>query len=307
MLFNLYKKRDFGAYISDSIEFFKQFWKNYFLNFITLNGALMLILCMVYFFIFKDMFGEMMSNPGAEPSMFLDENMGTTIILMIVGMLVSIVFTLITTAYPIVYFRLVQKTDKETFTASEILNEIKKDLLRIIAFGLLSMVTFIPILMAYFLLSMVLSILLVGIPLFILGIGASVTWMNQALYFYLNERLGFIDSMRAGWRTLFSKFWHIAGASTAMIFIVQTLSGVASMIPYFIGLGKMISSGSGGTPDMEGAMPWMIAFYVINIVLTYILSNFIYINQGLIYYSSKEEQEHFQANLEIDTIGMNEE
>lgn len=303
MEFNLYKKRDFGAYISDTIEFFKLYWKNYFLNYVTLNGALLIILVLIYTFIFKDMFADIMANPNADPTLFLDENLAVSITLILIGTLIAIIFTIITTAFPIVYFRLVEKTGKETFSASEILNEIKEDIIRIVIFGLLSIFTFVPIIVIYFLLSTVLIVLLVGIPLLILGMGAAMTWINQSLYVYLNENTGYIDAMKKGWDILFSNFWHIAGASTAMIFIVQTLAGVISMIPYFIGIAKMLSTGTGGEPDVEAFMPWMIAFYVINIVLSYILQNFIYINQGLIYYSSKEEQEHIQAFSEIDAIG----
>lgn len=307
MVFNLYKKRDFGSYISDTIDFFKKFWKNYFLNFITMNGVLLLILSLIYFFIFKDVFSQIAANPNETPSLFFDENLGTSITLFIIGFFISIIFNIITVAYPIVYLRLVQKTDKETFTASELFNEIKNDFWRIILFGTLSLFTFIPFFIIFFAISTVLIILLVGIPLLILGMGAAMTWMNQALYVYLNERVGFIDAMKAGWKILFSKFWHIAGTSTAMIFIVSTLSGVVSFIPYFVGMAQMLTTAAeGGQPDIEGFMPWMIAFYVINIVFTYILNNFIYINQGLIYYSSKEELEHVQAFSEIDTIGMNE-
>lgn len=306
MVFNLYKKRDFGAYMSDSIEFFKKFWKNYFLNYISLNGVLLLILVLIYYFLFKDTFEQILSNPNAEPTLFLDENIAVILTLMFLGFIVAVIFTLITTAYPIAYFRLVEKTDKETFTASEILNEIKGDVMRIVVFGLLSIFTFLPILGVFFMLSSVLVILLVGIPLLIIGMGAATTWINQSLYVYLNEKVGFIDAMKAGWKILFSKIWHIAGASTAMIFITSTLAGGVSMVFYFIGLAQMMATANSGDPNFEDAMPWMVAYYVTYTVLSYTLSNFIYINQGLIYYSNKEETENYAAISEIDTIGMNE-
>lgn len=307
MVFDLYKKRDFGSYISDTIQFFKQFWKNYFINYITLNGALLLIMSFIYFFVFKDMFSQMMANPTEEPTLFYDSNLGISITLLVIGALVGIVFTIITVAYPIAYMRLVQKTDRETFTSSEILNEIKKDIIRIIVFGLAALVTFTPLIILFFLLSALLVILIVGLPLMILGMGAAFTWVNQALFIYLNEEdTGYFEAMSAAWSTLFSNFWHIAGTSTAMIFITSTLSGVISLVPYFIGIGQMLSGGS-SEPNIGAAMPWMIVFSVVNIILTYLLNNFIYVNQGLIYYSNKEEEEHIQAYSEIDAIGRNEE
>ncbi len=304
--FPLYKKRDFGEYMSDTFQFFRKFWKNYLLNFITLNGALLLILCLIYFFIFKDLFGQALINPTASPSFFTDENAGVFAVLFTVGALIAIIFTVITTAYPIVYLRLVASTDRETFTASEILNEIKKHIGRIIIFGLLSIFTFIPLIMIFFILSAALVLLLVGIPLLILGMGAAITWINQSLYVYLNEEVGYFEAMGAGWRTLFSKFWHIVGSSTLMIFILYVISFVVSIIPYSIMMARLITTGS-GEPDMEGIMPLMVIIYVINIIFSYIFSNLIYINQGLIYYSGKETEEHVQAFSEIDTIGRNEE
>lgn len=303
--FPLYKKRDFGEYMSDTFQFFRKFWKNYLLNFITLNGTLLIILCLIYYFIFKDLFGQALSNPTATPSFFTDENAGVFATLMTVGAIVAIIFTVITTAYPIVYLRLVADTERESFTASELLNEIKKHIGRILLFGLLSIFTFLPLLMIFFLLSFALVFLLVGIPLLILGMGAAMTWINQSLYVYLNEEVGYFDAMGSGWRILFSNFWHIAGSSTVIIFIMYTLTGVVSFIPYIIMMGQLFSTG--GQPDVEGVLPLMITVYVINIVLSYILSNLIYINQGLIYYSSKEAEDHIQAFSEIDTIGQNEE
>lgn len=310
MVFDLYKKRDFGSYISDTIQFFKKFWKNYFVNFISLNGVLLLILSVIYYFVFKD---TLMNFEAGNTSdwMFTDQNFGISLTIFIIGFIIAIIFSIITIAYPIVYLRLVeQSTDRETFTASEIFNEIKADFFRILLFGLLSMFTFLPIFIIYFALSLVLSVLIIGIPLLIMGIGITMTWINQALYHYLNEEdMGFTEAMGAGWDTLFSNFWHISGTSTAMIFITSTLTGVVSMVPYFIGIFQLISTGNSGNSvdDLNRIMPWMIAFYVINIVFSYALNNFIYIQQGLIYYSSKEEDEQIMAYSEIESIGNHEE
>lgn len=323
MKFQLYKERDFGSYISDTLLFFRNLWKTYFKNFVILNGALLAILCLIFYFILKDFFSEIFSsNLSTTPSIFNNQNIVIYGTLFLIGLIVAIIFTVITTAYPIIYLRLVDKANKENrllikgfgddyetteITASEIFNEIKREFWKIVGFGFLAMITFIPIFFIYFIISALLSIIVIGLPFLILGIGAAMTWITQSLYCYLNDEYnGYFDAMGEGWRILFSKFWHIAGASTAMLFIVNMLTGMISFIPYMMGIFITLSAGK-SMYQAETATPWFIAFYVLNTVSSYLLVNLSYINQGMIYYSSREVEEHVESYSEIDSIGKNEE
>ena len=78
-VFQLYKKRDFSALMNDTMDFFKQCWKNYFRNYVIVNGALLLLMCVLYFLFFKDMLKNIYT-PGAAGSWLTDSTSPTLII-----------------------------------------------------------------------------------------------------------------------------------------------------------------------------------------------------------------------------------
>jgi hypothetical protein len=65
-VFQLYKKRDFSAYIGDTMQFLKQQGKDYFRNYLVINGALLLVVCVIYYFLFKNSFGNLLNPKAAE-------------------------------------------------------------------------------------------------------------------------------------------------------------------------------------------------------------------------------------------------
>jgi uncharacterized membrane protein len=79
-----------------------------------------------------------------------------------------------------------------------------------------------------------------------------------------------------------------------------------SVIPMFFAMGSVITSGGqhGIDPSFGGLMAIM---YVLMIFVTCILYNAIYIQQGLIFYSSQEKEVNVQAFSDIDSIGRDEE
>src|ERR1035437_3329581 len=161
--FQLYQKRDFSAFMNDTIQFFKLFWKNYFRNFVVINGALLLLMCVLYFLVFKDMFKNMYNPTGLAGSGLTNmSNPGLFIGGMLLFFLVSIVLFIFTIAYPMVYLNLLKTRGSDSFTASEVFNEIKRIAGRIFAFGFFSFFIMIPLGMVAFGIGIALSFLLIG-------------------------------------------------------------------------------------------------------------------------------------------------
>jgi hypothetical protein len=94
-----------------------------------------------------------------------------------------------------------------------------------------------------------------------------------------------------------------------MALLIQIIQGILSIIPYFIGIIFIFTSGNSSgfdNPDMENlsAMGILMAvIMVLSIVLSYFFNNFLIINQGLIYYSLREENENNTSKSQIDLIG----
>ncbi|MBP1677081.1 MAG: hypothetical protein H6Q20_1640 [Bacteroidetes bacterium] len=303
--FQLYKKRNFSSFISDSIQFFKSYGKDYFKNYIIINGALLLVTCFLFYYTLKDIFANAM-NPAFAESWIADSN-NLVIIMILWGLLflVSIVYSVLSLGQPLVYVKLIEKTGKESFTSSEILQGIWKITGRMVLYGIISMFIFFPLLIVLVVLGSLLSILLVGIPLLIIGVPAVMVWFMQALIVYLYEETGYFEALGKGWKILFGNFWHITGSSIVIYIFASILQSAISMVPYFMMVGSIISSG--GNPESIAAFPpSMIFLYLIGIIVTYILINVFYVHQCLVYYSSIEDTEHLHAITEIDNIGNNE-
>lgn len=302
--FQLYKKRDFSAYIGDTIQFFKQFWKNYFQNYVVINGVLLLVFVSLYFLLFKDLFSNMY-DPNAIKTWMSYNNSGSFMLSIIVLMIIGIAFSVFTTAFPMVYFNLLNTTGRDAFTASEMLNGIKAYAGRMILFGIISFFVMIPIVFIFFAFGVALSFLIIGIPILFLGLPTVLIWSMQSLYVYLEEETGYFQALSKGWKITFQKYWHLVGSTIAVYFCITILSSVFSMVPAFMMMGSIITSG--GTPKPPTMTPVMMAFYLVGLIVTFICYNFIYVQQGLIYYSAQENTEHYQAYSDIDNIGKDEE
>lgn len=302
--FQLYKKRNFNAYINDSIQFFKLFGKNYFKNYITINGALLLVLSALFYFTFRDLFGNMMQPDVANNWFFSDNNLFLAIILFSVFFLVSIASSVLSIGQPLVYVKMFEKTGRNDFTASEILQEILKVAGRIIIFGIISFFIFIPVMMIVMMFGVVLSLILIGIPLLIIGLPAMLVFSIQALIVYVYEDAGYFAALGKAWKILFSNFWHVVGSSIVIYIFISIVQSAISMVPYFMIMFSYISSGS----DLNAFEfpPSMVFLYVLGMVVTYLMLNVFYIQQTLVYYSTIEATEHLQAISEIDNIGGNE-
>ena len=63
-MMQFYKKRDFGALISDTFNFVKLYGKNYFKNYFVINGLLLILMMVLVFFGFKNFFSLIFEGIG---------------------------------------------------------------------------------------------------------------------------------------------------------------------------------------------------------------------------------------------------
>ncbi|MDR1517822.1 MAG: hypothetical protein LBS52_07005 [Dysgonamonadaceae bacterium] len=306
-MFQLYKKRDFSSYIGDTIAFFRGYWKNFLGNYITITGGMIFVICVLYFFIFRDLFGSLFNTRsggvGYDIGYYFTENTGLFFALIVISLIVGFSLSLFSMAYPVAYMQLMENSEKTKFSVSEIFDQMKRYLPKLIRFALLSLVVLLPLVILAVVLSSVLIIVIVGVFLLLLLIPISVVLYYQMLFLYLHDDLGFFESLRAAWKMLFSKkFWHIIGSTTVMYFIISTIQSGITMIPYIIILVSLVLSANDGLNNIS---PIVSGLYIVAIALSFIFNNALLINQGLIFYSFKEQSEHTQAFSEIDLIGQN--
>ena len=303
--FQLYQKRDFSAFMNDTLQFFKLFWKNYFRNFVVINGALLLLMCVLYFLVFKDMFKNMYNPAGLDGSWLTNmSNPGLFIGGMLLFFLVSIVLFIFTIAFPMVYLNLLKTRGSDSFTSSEVFNEIKRIAGRIFAFCFFSFFIMIPLGTIAFGVGIALSFLLIGIPLLFFTLPTFMIWIQQALYVYIEEDAPYFTALRKGFKITFEKYWHVVGSTIVVFLFVMIITSIFNMAPAIMMMTSIISSG--GRPEAITMTPSMLVFYIIGMLVSYFATNILYILQGLIYYSSQENSANYQAFSEIENIGNDE-
>ncbi|WP_294081355.1 hypothetical protein [Proteiniphilum sp. UBA5384] len=304
----MYKQRDFSAYISDTIAFFKIYWKNFFGNYIVITGGILALLSLFYFFLFRDLFTALFNTSnrgiGYDIGYYFTDNPLLFMSLLVVAIVLTIFFSILSTAYPVVYLKMTEETDRADFSASEIFERIKKFFPKIIRFALFSLITFLPLITVATVLASVLVILVVGVFVLILLMPAVSVWIMQTFYAYLLNDISFTDAMRQGWKILFSKkFWHIIGSAAVIYILLNIAQSVVTLIPYMIIFFSVLSSGNGALSASLGV--YMSVLYIVALILSYIMSNILMVNQGMVYYSTLEQVNHTQALSEIDLIGQN--
>lgn len=315
-MFQLYKQRKFSDLINDTFGFFKTYGKSFFKGYFVVNGGLLLALILVIYFagkgIMETVFSTVASPGGGEAAMlsYITENATLWGLLMLIAGIVILLLTLLSHSYPVIFMKLLEKNAVPQPKA--IFNLLWDKAGRLIVFSLLWLVTFLPILILVSLLSIVLFVIIIGIPFAMILFSALLSWMYLSLFDYINSDKGYFDAMKNGFKLLFQNFWHHMGATAIFYLIVTVVHGVVSFIPYMIGIFGVISdtaTNDGQIPDTDtfsflGLM--MLITFIISLVLAYVLSNLMIVNQGIIYYSAREENENVSLHTGIDLIGKDE-
>lgn len=123
-----YKKRDFGSFISDTFAFFKLYGKNYFKNFILLNGLLLILTVVVMVVGFREFFGAIfgsnMSGQSYYFEQYFQDNLGLIIIAGIVLFVLSTALMTVNLLFPVFYMKRIAEGQKEIKT-DDIISDFK--------------------------------------------------------------------------------------------------------------------------------------------------------------------------------------
>ena len=318
-MFELFKKRDFNAYISDTIAFFKVYGKHYFKNYFTINGIFLMVLVALIYFLSKMYFEAIFSrvnNPLMEPNYlvsYFNNNIGLIIGLGTVFLLLTILLSLLTLTYPIVYLKLIEKYNKDSFTTKEIIAELKSNIGRMIIFLLGLTFIIIPLAMIVFIILIFMCFIIIGIPLMFIVIPAFMSWLTLSYYEFIIKKESFFGALGNGIGMLRQQFWPIIGTTVVMAIMIQIIQGFITLIPYMINMVWMLVSvrGFGDRASHQDTLSTfsvvMAIIMIFSVLLNYFFNNFLIINQGLIYYSQREENEETKTINNIDLIGTDSE
>ena len=321
-MMQFYKKRDFGTLISDTFLFFKENGKNYFKNYILINGLLLILLVVIIAFGYRELFGQIFGGNSEGQNYYFEAYFQENrFMLIFVSMIVFILFlavSMISYSYPILYMKRLSETGNKNIKADEILSDLKNNMGRFFKFflGLIFIVT--PA--AFFILgiSYILVLIIIGFFLLLLIMPALMNSVNFLMFDYFNTKKGFFESLSYAVRAQFSykngreksPFWKYWGSTIVMYFFIQTIASIFTMIPMMFIFGGMMTipeTGDLQQNPFEGPMGiFIFILYGVSLLFSFLMINVIFVNSGLQYYDSRTDLHRNIDLSEIDTIGTHE-
>ncbi|MDC8025940.1 hypothetical protein [Elizabethkingia anophelis] len=314
-MMQFYKKRDFGALVSDTLNFFKLYGKNYFKNYLTLNGGIIILLVVVIVIGFGDFFKQAFgSNTNGEAYLFQDyfqQNQGLLIGASVLSIVLIILLSLISYSFPVLYMKRLAETGNSKVTMNEMIEDMKKNLKKFFIFFIGSVFILTPLFIFAFIISSFLMIILIGFLLILACIPVMVNIINFTLFNMYNTNDGFFSSIGKAFRIQFSKdFWKYIGSTFIIYLLINVVTTIFAFIPMMFLYGYILTTVS-TTPDAIGSdssffMILMAIVYAVSIACTIVLNNLIYVNAGFMYYDSRTDLHRNVTFSEIDTIGSGE-
>lgn len=309
-MFQLFKKRNFSDYISDTFYFFRITGKHFFKNYFIINGTLLILLMVLTYFVIKVYFEMMFANIGSSAPNFLEDyfnnNIGLIIGVFMLFFLLIMFISLINYAYPVVYMILYDKHKGNHFESKEIIAELKSKFGKMLIFLLVLFLLGITAGLILMGLVVALMFVLVGFLLLIILGPALLAFVQLSFYEYLNAEIGIFEAIGKGFEKLKQNFWPIIGSTIVMYFIVQIVISIFSTVPYLIGIATVFTSiENQGSPEesLSFLSIMMVVFMCLAMLFSYILNNLLVVNSGIIYYSLREQNENRNTINDIDLIG----
>ncbi len=321
-MIEFYKKRDFGSLITDTFEFFKIYGKNYFKNYFLMCGSLSILFVAVFILGYREFFMQLINGNVDGEGYFLDSYFQNNMFLL--GAIVLLLFALglvvviLSYTFPIFYLKRLTETGNANITTEELWKDIKSNIGKIIILFLGMFFILTPVIFMFFGTLVVLMFLIIGFFLFLLAIPFLVNVINFLMYDYFNTQKGFFKSLSLAIRAQFSypingstPFWKYLGAMAVILFIIQIVIGVFTMLPSILLQLFLfsVSSQKGGFEDNPFDGELGILFFIIygiSLVVGFMLNNVIFITSGLMYYDHRTDL-HQKSNFqEIENIGIHE-
>ncbi len=311
--------RGFNDFFQDTFAFIKENGKHYFKHYFIINGFFLVLLAAITY-IFVSFYSTILFNPAnfgvAESTNinplddFMNENFGVFILALIAFFIIAIIAGVINYAYTPIYLKLYNEKDGANFSTKEIINSYKANIVKLLMFVLLGLLIAIPLSIAAGIISFVLAITIVGILLLPLVIGLLALLYNNTLLEYIHNKRNFWDAMGYAWNSIASKFWATVGCVGIFFvisYIIQFIIQITSSIFMTARTLTVVESGSTNPFEQSASVIIVMALmFILQFVVSIITNSIIQVNQGIIYFSLKEEKENINTKTVIDQIGSSE-
>ncbi|MEO6347174.1 MAG: hypothetical protein ABIO60_04610 [Aquaticitalea sp.] len=310
----LYQSRGFSEFFQDTFVFLKSNGKHLFKHYFIINGFFLIIMMVMLYFFTKFytniIFGGLLGNNPTVMDDYMNQNLGLFIVLVLVFIIVALVAGVISFSYIPLYLKLYSEGDGTDFGTSELVVAYKANLGKIFIFLVCGFLLGIPLIIGMGIGMFILIITIVGLLLFPLLIGAFSLLYNMTLMEYIQQKRGIWDSFGYAWKLMITKFWPAVGSVGLFFLISYIIQSIFSLIPYIFGMASLfttIESGPPNTEDVSHTMTlMMLAVFFLSFFAGALLGIVVQLNQGIVFYSLKEDNENINTKSVIDQIGSGE-
>lgn len=320
-MMQFYKKRDFGAFITDSFTFFKLYGKNYFKNYILLNGLLLILMVAIFIFGYRELimqiFGSNMSGESYYFESYFEDNIGMFVVIGLITFLLFLLMMIVNYLFPVFYLKRLAEGETKIRT-DDILGDFKRNAGKIgkLCLGIVFVVT--PLSLIVMGISYAMILIVIGFFLILLVYPVLFNVVTFLMYDYFNSKRGFFESLSYSIRTQFSytngreksPFWKYWGSTVVISIILYVITTIFTAIPMIFFMLKITTTAPDANFEQNpfagslGVM--MFVMYGISLLVSFFLSNMLYVNSGLMYYDSRRDFHQKVELEEIETIGINE-
>ncbi|MCL5129719.1 MULTISPECIES: hypothetical protein [unclassified Algibacter] len=311
----LYRSRGFSEFFQDTFSFIKQNGKHFFREYFIVNGIFLLVLAVLGYFFTKFytdfIFGNILNNKSTTAlDDYMNDNFVLFLAILAIFLIVAMVAGIVSYAFPFIYLKLYNHKGGTNFETRDILRSYKSNISKLFIFILCCIAISIPMLILFVIGAFVLTITIIGIMAIPLLVGAFMLFYGMALMEYLEGDKGIWDCFAYSWDLLKSKFWAAVGSVGLFYLIIYIIQNIISIIPYFFGMASMfttVQDGSANAQDVGATMTVvMLIVFFLTFFVSAILGNVVQLNQGVVFYSLKEEKENINTKSVIDQIGSGE-
>ena len=288
--FIFYKKRGFSALIGDTFTFFKKYARNFFSNYLIVNGAIFAATGII--------FAAMLILRASSSLSF---GLGSAALLILVLLLLSFFLMLFVICFPIAYTQLLEEAPyRMDISAKEIFDKIRVMLPRAFTFGFISIfVVGIPYMFILWGIFRVLgeeTVLFQLVSAFVSTF--MVLFLQQFMLIYIKDKMDYFPALEKVINQLKVGFWDKFGATFVMTLIISAITTAGVFVPMVI---YMVALGLSGFEATVGNTILVFVLLLIAITVVFVASNFQTFLQILIHFGEKDGE----YTDEIDLIGQN--
>ena len=288
--FIFYKKRGFSTLIGDTFTFFKKYARNFFSNYLIVNGAIFAATGII--------FAAMLILRASSSLSF---GLGSAALLILVLLLLSFFLMLFVICFPIAYTQLLEEAPyRMDISAKEIFDKIRVMRPRAFTFGFISVfVVGIPYMFILWGIFRVLgeeTVLFQLVSAFVSTF--MVLFLQQFMLIYIKDKMDYFPALEKVINQLKVGFWDKFGATFVMTLIISAITTAGVFVPMVI---YMVALGLSGFEATVGNTILVFVLLLIAITVVFVASNFQTFLQILIHFGEKDGE----YTDEIDLIGQN--